>query len=103
MRRLLGRGGSDLLLACALLGVGCEGADATTPQAGGLFIGGATSGGSSTVGGGASTGAQSAVCSASPLRFPLTRYTLADIDGSLDLVFGEGAPRLADTLTEPPG
>jgi hypothetical protein len=30
------------------------------------------------------------------LPFPPVRYSVADIDGSLDLVFGEGTPRLAD-------
>ncbi|RYZ02846.1 MAG: DUF1592 domain-containing protein [Myxococcales bacterium] len=100
MRRVLGRGGYRLMFAGVLLVGACGEQDATTPPpfAGGAFAAaGASSAGTFTTGGSVTTGAQGAFCSAAPLRYPLARYSVADINGSLDLVFGEADPQLADS------
>lgn len=77
---------------------------------GGVGVGGGANGGTGVVTGGTigvagtpPSGGQPTgldACGASALRFPVIRYSVADVDSSLDLVFGAG-PRLADAFSEP--
>ncbi len=102
MRRVLGLGGSVVAIACALVAAACSDERVIRPSfatavGGAPIAGGSTSaGGSLGIGGGLQIPAMSACDLASPLFFAATRYSVIEVDASLDLVFGKAAPRLAE-------
>lgn len=102
MWRVVRRAGWMLALGCGSTLLACSENPPLVPLGSTPVPNGMASGGSAPipVGTGTPVTPPPVVCQGfPPIRFPLTRYSVTDIDRSLDAVLGEGTPRLRDLVT----